>query len=337
MELENLEYRILKEPNDDIRNLLSQTVYGTKGGLRLMHCDTSWKLDELISPDYHVLYNKSELVGVVVYGNRRAYFGEVMMNSLYIRYFSIAPKYQNQGVAQYLTQVAVSNYRTTLQEPTVVYAFIEAKNFRSQAVSKHFEPLSLGYFSPIYFSRFFPKLLMEVNTDKASFMELYPMDFQVNFRYEGRSDRKAEYYTIKKHNQFATIRFYRVNWEVLDYPNNNWLMKKILPRIPLVNRLVEGEKLTFLAVDAVAWNSDELLLELFEHALAQSSVYKLFVFADLKDVRFDGLRQHKNLGLMSKLQKSPRIGIQLFFHECPDETKEMIQSMPVEIRGFDVT
>lgn len=337
MELENLEYRLLKKPNDEIKSLLSQTIYGTKGGLRLRHCDTSWKLDELISPDYHALYNSGELVGVVVYANRRACFGEIVMNSLYIRYFSISPKYQNQGVAQYLTKLAVSNYRANLQEPTVVYAFIESKNFRSQAVSEHFEPLSLGCFSPIYFSRFFPKPLMGVNTDKASFLGLYPMGFPVNFHYEGRSDRKAEYHTIRKSDQFATIRFYKVHWQILDYPNNNWLMKKVLSRVPLINRLVEGEKLTFLAVDALAWNSDELLISLFEHALAKSQVFKLFVFADLKDARFDGLRECQDLGLMSKLQKPPKIGIQLFFHECSEEIKEMIKLMPVEIRGFDVT
>lgn len=337
MALENLEYRLLKKPNDEIRSLLSQTIYGTHGGLRLRHCDTSWKLDELISPDYHALYNNGELVGVVVYANRRACFGEITMNSLYIRYFSISPKYQNQGVAQYLTKLAVSNYRTNLQEPTIVYAFIESKNFRSQAVSEHFEPLSLGHFSPIYFSRFFPKFRTEVSVDKASFLELYPMDFPVNFHYAGRSDQKAEYHTIRKGDQFATIRFYKVNWEVLDYPNNNWLMKKVLPRIPLINRLVEGERLTFLAVDALAWNSDGLLIGLFEHSLAKSQAFKLFVFADLKDTRFDGLRQHQDLGLMSKIQKPPKIGIQLFFHECSDEIKEMISTMPVEIRGFDVT
>lgn len=338
MDLEKLEYQRLKAPNEEIRTLLSQTIYGTKeGGMRIRHCDTEWKLDELIAPDYHVLYDEGKLVGVVVYSNRRAMLGGEKLNTYYIRYFSIAPAYQNKGVAQFLTKVAVQHYRSTLQEPTVVYAFIEAKNFRSQAVSEHFEPLSLGCFSPIYFSRFFPKRCNGVSLNKEDFYRYYNWNERVNFRYIGRSDNNAKYYTLERGGHFAAVRCYTVEWEVLDYPNNNWLMKRLLPNIPLIKKLVEGTVLNFVAVDGVAWDSDDLLLELLENILADVRLAKLFLFADLNDKRYESLRVNKQLGTMSNLQKPPKIGVQLFFHECSDELKKSIQSMPVEVRGFDVT
>lgn len=337
MELEKLEYKLLKVPNDDIRTLLSQTVYGTKGGLRLRHCDTEWKLDELISPDFHVLYDQGNIVGAVVYSNRRAMLGGEELNTYYIRYFSISPAYQNQGVAQYLTKVAVDYYRKKLVEPTVVYAFIEAKNFRSQAVSDHFEPLSLGYFSPIYFSRFFPKSVSGVDSKKEKFYKYYDLKEAINFRYIGRSDKDAKYYTLEKGGKYASVRCYAVKWDILDYPNNNWLMTSFLPKVPMINKLVEGHDLNYVAVDAVAWNSDDLLLELLEHILSDVGLAKLFLFADMNDDRYQNLRGNKQLGMISKLQKPPKIGIQLFFHQCNDELKAKIKSMPVEIRGFDVT
>ncbi len=337
MELEKLTYTLLKAPNNDVRQLLAETVYGTKGGLRLHHFDTAWKLDELIAPDYHVLYNGETLVGVVVYTNRRARFGDSEMNSLYIRYFSISPAYQNLGVAQYLTKVAVSHYKNTLREPTVVYAYIEAKNFRSQAVSDHFEPLSLGHFSPIYFSRFFPKKQTGVSSDRKDFDRLYPSTVPVNFSYQGRSDKNANYFTKTVKDRFATVRCYPVKWEVLQYPNKDGLMKKVLPKIPIIKKLVEGKELNFVAVDAVSWNDNEMLLSLLEHVLADYGLSKLMLFADLSDARFKELRNHSKLGTMSKLQKPPKVGIQLFFHECSAAFKQEIQNYPVEIRGFDVT
>lgn len=337
MELDKLVYKRLKVPNDEVRKLLSETVYGTKGGLRLRHRDTVWKLDELISPDYHVLYDGDYLVGVVVYCNRRSKFGEMEMNTLYIRYFSISPDYQNRGVAKYLTKVAVKFYRETLQEPTVVYAFIEAKNTRSMAVGDFFEPLSLGYFSPIYFSRFFPKKSEGVERDQATFEKYYPPEEKVNFEYSRRSDQKVGYYTLARDGRFAALRCYPVSWEVIQYPNNNWLMMKFLPKIPILNKLVEGKELNFITVDAVSFNSEDLLLELVEHVLSKYGLHKLFMFADNNDVRFDSIRQNQKRGMLSKLQKPPKVGIQLFFHNCTDEIKTMIQQYPVEVRGFDVT
>ncbi|MCB9188905.1 MAG: GNAT family N-acetyltransferase [Flavobacteriales bacterium] len=337
MELEKLEYKLLNAPTDEIRELLSRTVYGTVGGLQLRHRDTSWKLDELISPDYHVLYDTGKLVGVVVYSNRRAKFGGIEFKTLYIRYFSISPEYQNKGVAKYLTEIAVKNYRETLKEPTVVYAFIEAKNTRSVAVGDFFEPLSLGYFSPIYFSRFSPKKKLGVNTERDLFDKYYPTKEQVNFEYQGRSDRHAGYFTLERNDRYATLKCYPVSWEIMHYPNNNWLMMNLLPRIPFINKLVEGSELNFVAVDALAWNDNDLLIELFEHVLAQYQLSKLMVYADTKDSRFDQLRSDDKLGMMGKLQKPPKVGIQLFFHDCDDTFKKRIQDYPVEVRGFDVT
>ncbi|CAG5086350.1 GNAT family N-acetyltransferase [Parvicella tangerina] len=337
MRLEELEYKLLTTPTADIRGLLANTVYGTKGGLRLKHKDTVWKLDELIDPDFHALYDAGNLVGVVVYSKRRAKFGGSEMNCMYIRYFSVSPDYQGLGVAKYLTEVAVKNYRKTLQEPTVVYAFIEAKNTRSVAVGDYFDPLSLGYFSPIYFSRFFPKKIEFTCNDKKVFHEYYPDKKLLNFEYARPSDKNASYCSLLLDNRYAAVRYYPVSWEVLDYPSNNWLMKKLLPNIPVIRKLVEGKELNFIAVDALSWDSDELLLKVFEQILAENKLNKLFVFADLKDERFKALRDSKSLGFMSKIQKPPRIGIQLFFHDCNDTIKDEIKKYPVEVRGFDVT
>lgn len=337
MMLEELEYKLLKEPTHDVRELLLATVYGTKGGLRLRHFDTSWKLDELIAPDYHVLYDGKNLVGVVVYSNRKASFGGAEMNAFYIRYFSVSPAYQNKGVAQYLTSVAVKFYREMLNESSVFYAFIEAKNFKSQAVSDHFEPLSKGDFSPIYVSRFFPKKKEAVVADKRSFHKYYPSDTKVNGLYQGRSEKNAHYYILERDGKYAAVRCYSISWEVINYPNNNWMMMNFLPKIPILKKLVEGASLNFVAVDALSWNSDELLLDVFEHALADLKLSKLMVYADNSDRRFERLRSHADLGAISKLQKPPKVGILLFFHKCSEDLKQKIASSPVEIRGFDVT
>lgn len=337
MKLEELTYKLFNIPTPDVRELLERTVYGTKGGMQISHCDTSWKLDLLISPDFHCLYDGDILVGVVVYSNRRSWFGSKELNTLYIRYFSVNPNYQNKGVAQYITKIAVTRYKEILSEPTVVYAFIEAKNTRSMAVGDHFEPLSLGTFSPIYISRFYPKQRHDVDSSQEAFERILSVQELGNFSYDRSANSKVRHFTIHDGETYASIRCYPVKWEVIHYPNNNWMMMKVLPRIPMLGKLTEGRMLNFVAVDTLAWNNTDLLIKLCEHALAELKVSKLMIFADNSDAKFDDLRKSSRKGLMSKLQHPPKVGIQVFFHDCSEEFINSLEKKAVEIRGFDVT
>lgn len=337
MILEELAYRILDTPNAQIRELLENTVYGTKGGMQIRHLDTYWKLDELISPDFHVLYEGDKLVAVVVYSKRRCAFNDIELDTLYIRYFSVSLEFQNLGIAQFLTKKAVLYYRETLVKPTVVYAYIEAKNLKSQAVGDHFEPMNMGSFSPIYFSRFFPKKKKDINHSKDEFYRFYKALGNRNLVYTRESDKNVKYFTKSVGGEFAALRCYQVSWEVINYPNNNFLMKHFLSRIPIINRLVEGSKLNFVAVDAINWNSNKILFEVLEAALSEFKLSKLMLFADNGDERYFELRQSSLLGFMSKVQRPPKVSIQYFFHDCDETMIKGIKQCPSEIRGFDVT
>lgn len=339
MNADLLEYQLLQTPTPEVRKLLHETVYGTKGGMQIRHLDTVWKLDVLMKPDFHVLMYNGEVVAVTVFCQRVSEFSEQKIKSYYIRYFSVSSKFQNLGLGNRLTELAVKHYKNTLSEPTLVYAYIESMNWRSSSVSKHFTPEIVGNFSPIFFSRFFPVFSKGVIEGEEAYKVLKASHGKTirQITYSGRNSEKANFLSLTIGDRYAGVNYYRVKWEVINYPSSNFIMKGVLPLIPLVNRIVEGKQFNFIGAEDCFWNDEDVLIELLEHVLAKEGGHKLMMYADHRDVRFMQLRSHPKLGLMSKLQKPPKIAIQVFFHDVGVAMKDEVLTLPFHIKAFDVT
>lgn len=146
MNTENYKYQFDTECSVAIAQLLSETIYGTKGGLLLQHKDIARKLQSIKGAQFHTLWEGNELCAVAVYCQRKVFVKSLnkYLDAFYIRYFSVNPIFQNKGLGKLLTQKVETHYRNTIKEPTIFYAYIEQKNLKSQSVSNHFEPKKNG-------------------------------------------------------------------------------------------------------------------------------------------------------------------------------------------------
>ncbi len=338
MNTENYKYHFDTKPCIKVEKLLSETIYGTKGGLLLQHKDIARKLQSIKGAQFHTLWEGNELCAVAVYCKREVFVKSLnkYVDAFYIRYFSVNPIFQNKGLGKLLTQKVEAYYRNTIKEPTIFYAYIEQKNLKSQSVSNHFEPKKMGVFSPVYFSRFFPKKLKNIAKIDDAIANKF---LQEKYKHLALYSNVAEddyFKTISTTNN-SVIQYSVVNWEVHNYPSNNFIMRNVLPKIPIVNRLAEGKRLRFIAVEQFYYEDRSDFFKLLEHILSVEKLYKSMIYLDHNDIHFEELTQSQQLGMMDKIQKRPSITMQIFFLHCDEDIQNEIIKNTKYISGFDVT
>lgn len=322
--------------------MLSSTVYGTKG-LRLKHLDAKRKLKELIDPDFHVLFDGEKIVAVITFCKRRKPVKGVPVG-YYIRYFSVDKAYQYLGLGQYLVGKAVNYYKETLTVPVLVYAYIEGENLKSIAVSNHFDPVINSSFKVLFFNRFKPKkndLCSRMN--KAVWNEVIGKveeKNQENISYNpARIGYQNNYFVLeRKENIVAGLQAIETSWEIVKNPGfSGFMTQHVFSKIPIINRLAQGRKMRFVAVEGVFYDSVKDFQLLLEHVLAELKQYIALIYFDIKDGRISEVENNMDLGLMSKIQKSPQINILHFGWQLDPETEEKLKNGVNYISAYDIT
>jgi len=336
-------YKVLHEYNDAILALLDKTVYGTKGGLMLRHKEDIKKIKTIYKPDFHTLYLDGELCAVAAYLWRPNESNPEKENRHYIRYFSVSPKHQNKGYGRILIDNIEIYYVEKLDKDHMFYTYIEKKNLKSQSVSDHFKPDYCGQFSPLFFSRFFPKKQKNVAQPNAKMFEKIKQNaakvYENYIHYtQKRMIPKDTFYLEEDGKLKAHCHVEVVNWEVLHYPDKgHFWMYHFLPKIPIVNKLAQGKRVDFLAIDQVYYEQPEDLFKVLEHALNHYGLSKSILYFDHSTDFYKDLNKHKKLGFMTKVQPSPAIQIQTFFYQADEEALKVMNSKPKYIPAFDVT
>lgn len=321
--------------------LLSSTVYGTKG-LRLKHLDARRKLKELIDPDFHVLFDDEKIIAVITFCKRERPLEGIPLG-YYIRYFSVDKTYQHLGVGKYLVSKAVSYYKETLTEPALVYAYIEGENLKSISVSNHFDPVINSSFKVLFFNRFKPKkndLCYRANeTDLAEVNEKLEKHNQMYISYNlARIGYQDNYFVLRRKDKIvAGLQAIETNWEVVNNPGfSGFMIQSVFSKIPFINRLAQGKKMQFVAVEGVFYDSANDFQLLLEHVLAELKQYVAFIYFDIKDHRLKEV-ENIELGLMSKIQKSPQVNILHFGWKLNDDLEEKLKKGVNYVSAYDIT
>jgi len=342
---QNIDYKTLKEPNQAIFDLLRKTIYGTKG-VKIKHCDTDKKLKELHQPDFHTLWNNNHLIAVAVYCKREINSKTKPLSAYYIRYFSVDPAHQGNGFGKLLTQNIEQHYKSTIQEKTIFYAYIEEKNIQSSGVSRHFQMKAIGKFTTVFFSRFFPKT--NTHCSSATEKDLTQVKKLLSKQYSNHSTTffnrigyENNYHTYKENETItAGIQVIKTHWKMEKIPGIiGWLTINIFPYIPIFKRIANGKKFIYLGLEGIYYQPENIqhLITLIEHALAKNKTYKAFLYFDSKENIIDQLKQSGKLGLLNSIQKSPMVSISnqsILFSE--EEQKELTSNNKY-ISAYDIT
>ncbi|MBL4703060.1 MAG: GNAT family N-acetyltransferase [Flavobacteriales bacterium] len=340
--LDNLEYKILHKATPEIKELLSATIYGTTG-LRYSHLDTDEKLDRITNPDFHTLWLQDKLIAVAAYCKRMVTSEQKRYPAYYIRYFSVQPSHQGQGIGKLLTEKLEQHYRAKTTEPTLFYAYIEKKNLRSIAVSNQFKSESIGAFKSVLFSRFKPNV-------NSRFTAISPIEFET-FASQHYSDHalfltdklgyKNQCYGIRENGHLvAAVQANPVSWKVHHIPGFlGWLSRNVLHFIPILGRLAPRSTFSFVAFEGLRTRSghEDKIIPLMASCLAKHKMYVGMSYFDVKDPIFTYMSELNGMGLMRIIQHPPAVSVLCYFLNFPEEEKQPFFDNPKYLSCFDLT
>lgn len=303
-------------PSDSLIDLLSETTLGTNGA-KYQHLDTSWRIHEMDNPLYLCLKRNSKTIANVTFCKRE--------QNWYIRYFAFKNSFQsnkgNEKKAQssYLKDELKKFFNSRLQSNKIkrFYAYIDNENERSLNMSQTFGFKTIASVKTQTFSRVYPKKRADIVLvkDKAEISKLVDGKFKDHLFYSNHHilNSTGNFYGIKKGNEvIAFAKFYTANWRIHALPGKNGArLVKVLPYLPLVNKLIKPKKHSFLVPEAV-WvknNDTNLLSDFFETVLAEEKKRVILWWIHAENNLLKLASKSLNWGLLDRFTKPNEVSL----------------------------
>jgi hypothetical protein len=365
-----LSVSVEKEPGNDVKELLADTVLGTPGKLRYRHTSFNTKLPFLGQVYFLVLKKSGKLLGCIAFNRRDTHFQQAHVNSWYIRYFSIrAPlrakshkqkrrkgqekeKPQRDNLLK-LTAQKFFDDPTQLDEKlgndpsgNLVHAYVEKENVRSWDFTEMIGFETVGKIHTSFFSRFNPKKDPHVHSpgekDKAKILSSLREFYQEHTFYTEQNLFFGNNYMVWKEDGeiVAGCQANPEVWKIVEYPGLlNKLFLKVLIRLPILSRRFDPGYLKFIAIEGIWYKKgfEKCLLPLFESACAHHDLYLAIIWLDSKSPIYATIRHLKQLGIIDRFIK-PAVGdIRVKFIHWKEEDKQYYYEHPAYISCFDMT
>ncbi len=309
MELEESE--VLSE---SLISFLEKTELGTNGA-RYAHLDVRERIKKLDFPQSFTLKRNEIIVANVTFCIRDF--------SMYVRYFAFNAIYQSTSntkrkrSSKSIFEIKILELFQKLerQRNLPFYAYIEADNSRSMLMSKRFGFKPYTHIISRSFSRLAPKLNKNV-----SFSSNWS---EISDHVRGQYDQYDSYFeapvsqppfVVLRDNEGAILayaRFTKVAWRIHRLPGIlGGVLVKIVPYIPLLNRLIKPKKHLFLTPDIVSGIANAAQLqELFSGALALYDVKSMIWFIDPNDPVYKSVKQGFSWGVLDRIIGIKKINI----------------------------
>ena len=344
-------------------NLLKETKYGHPGKTHY----TQQQVPERIAhiPDLHFLQLKSsgKLIGSVGICPHLCNIGGYRKPAAYIRYFSVqnlfARDLTNHSKKETHSENVFSkalasffNYNNTFakllgepKETIYYYAFVESQNLRSLQMCNRFGFEATGMYDSILFSRFFPKHKPQVkklaSPDQQPMKELLCNYFKSYNFFRLEDDWLDDYFIwIENGEPILGAKARPVTWKIISLAGKSGkLMKVILPRIPILNKVFNPESHKFIALDYVYCKPghESLFPEFFESILAHTQHYSALLFVDRLSDLHPYFIHSSQMGLMNRINKP--VGVNILVKVSPIENAILshLKNNPTYISTFGTT
>ena len=319
----------------DLIHLFEQTVLGTNGA-KYKHLDVAQSVSHTDHPLSFSLRRREQLIANITFCKRP--FG------LYLRYFAFDKRFQAKGKArenpksQIKQEIENVFLDITAQYPGTqdyCYAYIDAKNVRSKWMSETFGFRTKAYLATQSFSRIWPKAapnLKEENISSALF-ETIEKHYHQYTAYFTHFFEKGTVHSIFDQNgtRLAFAQFHKVRWEIQRLPGKfGDIELKLLPYIPLLNKLIKPKEHTFLVPDVVCNPSGDIkdVERLFEAVLAKEGLHSMLWWNDTRDTLYQKAQQHFKWGLLHRMIGVAKVDVVVRGEFEPKE--------PIFIAAFDM-
>ncbi|XWN37726.1 MAG: hypothetical protein ROO71_02135 [Balneola sp.] len=323
----NLTVTTHKGVSESILSLLKKTILGTPGKLRYKHTETENIAERISGLNFIQIKKRTRVLGTAGFIERDITIGSSTIKSLYVRYLSVYNPFKRPkkttsktGFKNKTNSLKDDIERVFIQElekpfsdsekKGIYYAYVESDNLLSKKLCHSFGFKEIRVIHTFLFSRFFPKKqksASKIDTKKygqyRGSLRHFHKDHNFVFT-DSLEDLGTCFILEEKGEDVAGIRAIPVQWEIVDMPGlKGFLMLKVLPKIPFLNRIFKPDKLRFLAFDSL-WHRKgdaDKVQKLMEHACSELGFYMGMIWADQESTTSDVLLSKNRLGLLHKI------------------------------------
>lgn len=304
-------FKLNSKTSESLKNLLHTTTYGTDGAC-YRHLDTMERIEELDQPLHLTLERNEKVLGNCTFCRRNG--------NWYIRFFTFESHFRSSGKKNSVQKKSklkeelahffnsALNNGVNGEEVHSFYAYIEPKNIRSIQMSENFGFEKCGTVITQTYSRIHPKKsdrFVCINSwdEVKNFIENKYLDYSYYF---DSYTEQGPFYGLKDDNNeiIALCKYNEATWEIVRLPGKSGaFLTKVIPYIPLLNKIIHPKKHTFIAPEAV-WikeNQPELLDELFSALLFEKKKTLILWWVDQKDQLFKEVSGKIKWGLLHKM------------------------------------
>lgn len=305
-------FKLSEQVKPEIVDLLTEVTLGTTG-VRYKHLDTEQRVHEVDNPLFFYLKRDKQVLTNITFCRRH--------QDWYIRYFAFRTALQRstdtkvedksnsvlKREIEHFFQSAL-NGEVNGQVVNQFYAYIDPKNDRSLWMSKNFGFYTVAQLATQTFSRTFAQQSkrFKVVEPTVEWQNRIKDTFGSHaFFFEAYLDKNPIALIEDANGKLlAFCRISVAHWKIDSLGGRfGVLQAKVLPYIPIVNRLVNPKKHKFVVPDSV-WvkdNNPQILTELFESLIKYSSANMLIWWTDQQEKLYLNVRGKVKWGPMHHL------------------------------------
>ena len=359
---------ITSEADSNITDLLSNTILGSKGGMRYKLTEVAERISAYSNIRFVSLLKGNSLMGTIGLCYRKVFQGRDYIHGTYLRYLSVMSRYQSSvdtgkrkkeardSLAQDSMKARILSFIRKPEilgfpgfkegDKSVVYAYVESKNERSKNMIHQAGFNYIRSFLTVAFSRFSPKEDPRVEKiDKAGRSEMLNLLSDYYSKYSLYTDEtvfyKDSYYVIRSGDEIvAGMSAIPTTYNVVDVPAIwGWVFMNILPWLPFYRRLFRPGKFRFLVFGYpyVKPGHENDLEKLMESLCASREINTALTWVDDRSPLFDMFRKDIDMGALNRMLNAAPGLVYVNFLNITEQEKEFFYDNPVFISGFDFT
>lgn len=323
---------------------LDSISWGSEGAV-YEHKNTRENFRFITNPYLISITDNEKIIGTAVFCNPLVMVAGQTFNYYYTRYFASSPVIRGKGVVKKLAIRVMSSVREGETMKTIFVGFVEKGNKSSYKVSESAGYRNIGTIKTVGFSRFFPKKAARIQqirneAEKKEIIKLLKNQYRqhalVQFDYLFIHDN---YFVIREKGEIvAGCQFHKAHWVINKMPGlMGKIILKIVPRLPLLNKLFNPKKFEFLAFEGLFFipGKEKLLYELFEGLLAREKLKSALFWMGEKCPWYKAIKQYGRSGLINKFVKDSDVYIMASYQNMTDEEVFATENSPLYASGFD--
>lgn len=363
----DLEVKLSDHADKGILDILDHAVRGAEGGLRFSLRNIGKRIEAYGDKvRFLSIYRKNKITGTAGACFQVTGQGLLRYPSTYIKYLAFLSSYQtnikrnkkevtlikhddNDSFKQKTLELFGKPHILELpdvfeEDKHILYAFVESMNERSKNIVNQAGFEYIRSFLTVAFSRFNPNKDSRVEKlskgDKKVMRQLV-RDYYFNHSffnddhlYEGDN-----YYVLKEGDEIiAGVWALPTEYKVYDLPGVwGWVLKKVVPSLPLYRRLFPSEVFKCLVFDAVYCRNgyESELSALFSSILADEGLFTGLMWLDDHSDLYSKMRSEVKLGPLNRILNAKPGLVYAKFINFPEADKEIFYDSPAYISGFD--